>query len=249
MYTNVDGQNIYFDVSGDIADNLPVVYIHGAGKTHLVWKNQMNISIPGYVQVAPDLPGHGKSEGSGFNNIDDYTDFVLKFLKSLQKEKMILAGQSMGGAITINFALKYPEFLKGIILIGTGAKLRVKDEILQEAKEGKSYFEKAYSKKTAKTIIEAAEKDFNETEPLVRYYDFVACNIFNKMEDISNIDVKTLIICGIDDELTPLKYSEYLHRKIRGSILITVPDAGHMVMWENHSKVNSKIIEFIEEIK
>ena len=112
MYTNVDGQNIYFDVSGDIADNLPVVYIHGAGKTHLVWKNQMNISIPGYVQVAPDLPGHGKSEGSGFNNIDDYTDFVLKFLKSLQKEKMILAGQSMGGAITINFALKYPEFLK-----------------------------------------------------------------------------------------------------------------------------------------
>jgi pimeloyl-ACP methyl ester carboxylesterase len=248
MFVRVEEQNIYFDANGDIANNIPVVYIHGAGKTHLVWKNQMKISIPGYVQIAPDLPGHGKSEGKGYNSIDDYTDFVLKFLKSLNKEKMILAGQSMGGAITINFALKYPEFLKGIILIGTGAKLRVKDEILQEAKSGKSYSEKAYSKKTPKAIIDIAEKDFSETEPIVRYNDFFACNNFDKMEDISKIDIKTLVICGMDDELTPLKYSKYLHDNIKGSILKTIPDAGHMVMWEKFDEVNSAIIEFINEL-
>ncbi|MBC7196932.1 MAG: alpha/beta hydrolase, partial [Deferribacterales bacterium] len=89
MFVKVEEQNIYFDANGDITNNIPVVYIHGAGKTHLVWKNQMKISIPGYVQIAPDLPGHGKSEGKGYNSIDDYTDFVLKFLKSLNKEKMI----------------------------------------------------------------------------------------------------------------------------------------------------------------
>jgi len=52
----------------------------------------------------------------------------------------------------------------------------------------------------------------------------------------------------MDDELTPLKYSKYLHDNIKGSILKTVPDAGHMVMWEKFNEVNSAIIEFINEL-
>jgi pimeloyl-ACP methyl ester carboxylesterase len=62
---------------------------------------------------------------------------------------------------------------------------------------------------------------------------------------VEKIDLPTLIICGEEDELTPVKYSGFLHERIRTSRLETLPHAGHMVMLESPDAFNLKVKEFI----
>ena len=248
MLLDVNNLNIHYDFNGKIGADTPVLYTHGAGNSHHSWVNQLSANIEGYVQIALDLPGHGVSEGPGFKSIDDYTDFIKSFVDALGISNFVIVGNSMGGAISQTFALKYQNYLKGMILIGTGAKLRVKKEILEGALRGESYANKAYSNITDYELVKEAEKDFYKTSPQVRHDDFYACDNFDVMDKISKIDVPTLIICGKDDELTPVKYSEYLHSKIENSELKIIPEAGHMVMWEKPKEVNEAITKFVTNL-
>jgi pimeloyl-ACP methyl ester carboxylesterase len=141
--------------------------------------------------------------------------------------------------------------VKGVILIGTGAKLRVLPDILEgiihdREKTVRAVVELALSNKAAaplKTI------DFDETMKCsaeVIYKDFSACDRFNITGSINSLSVPALIICGAEDSLTPPKYSSYLNREIEGSKLVLIEDAGHMAMIEKPDQVNRAIELFVK---
>jgi pimeloyl-ACP methyl ester carboxylesterase len=67
------------------------------------------------------------------------------------------------------------------------------------------------------------------------------------MNEVEKINLPTLIICGNEDELTPVKYSQFLYRRMKGSRLEILPGAGHMVMMESAGIFNEKIGEFITQ--
>ncbi len=79
------------------------------------------------------------------------------------------------------------------------------------------------------------------------YRDLAACNAFDIMTRIHEIQLPTLIICGTEDRLTPVKYSQYLHDKIVSSTLHIIPDAGHYVMREQPEAVNHVIEDWIDK--
>ena len=107
----------------------PLVLVHGAGGNLMHWPGALR-RLPGHTVYALDLPGHGKSGGAGRAEIGAYADVVRGFAEALGLVPFVLAGHSMGGAIALEFALRYPARLAGLILVGTGAKLRVAPEIL-----------------------------------------------------------------------------------------------------------------------
>jgi pimeloyl-ACP methyl ester carboxylesterase len=84
--------------------------------------------------------------------------------------------------------------------------------------------------------------------PEVLYGDFLACNRFDLREEVERIDLPTLVICGREDELTPVSYSEFLHRRIKGAALEIIPDAGHMVMMEAPDPFNRAVRDFVLSI-
>jgi pimeloyl-ACP methyl ester carboxylesterase len=243
----VNNIDVYFIKNNYSHNKNPVVFIHGAGNTSYTWYNQLSINLTQYYPLVVDLPGHVRSSGEGFNEIERYSEFILSFIDTLRLEHVVLSGHSMGGAIALDFALKYPNRLNRLILIGTGAKLRVAKEVLENTKKGFSYSYYAYSLKTDKSLFDLAEKEFPLTDPIVRYNDFVACNSFSVMDKINMINVDTLVIVGRDDQLTPVKYAEFLTREIKNSKLKIIDDAGHNVMWEKPDEVNLTIKNFLEE--
>jgi pimeloyl-ACP methyl ester carboxylesterase len=185
-----------------------------------------------------DLPGHGKSEGSLLSNIEDMTEFIDDFIGALFLEKFVLVGHSMGGAIAQEFALHYPEKLRGLILIGTGARLKVSREILGNLAAGQMPF-----------------KDFshlfgpmNEFSPAVYWADFEACNKFDRVLSVEKIKVPSLIIVGDEDVMTPVKYSQFLSSNLLNSQLRIIKGAGHMCMLEKPTEVTEEIINFIDEL-
>jgi pimeloyl-ACP methyl ester carboxylesterase len=226
-----------------------LVFIHGAGGTHRVWRYQVS-AFPG--SVALDLPGHPK--GTGYDTIPQYAEFVTETIAERALRSVVLVGHSMGGAITIQIALARPFFLTGIVLVGSGARLRVtsiiKDEVTRDyAHAAEVIAQRAYSPKSDAKLRKAAVEELLEVPAGVTYGDFQACDRFDKMNEIDCIDLPTLIVCGEDDVLTPVKYSQYMKERIRNARIVVIPGAGHSVMLEKPEELNNVLRSFVAEIR
>ncbi len=217
-----------------------------------MWNKQSDYLHSFMEVVLVDLPGHGSSPGEGCDSVEEYRDEVYETLDRLNVGRYYVAGHSLGGAVTMSLALAYPDVMRGIVLIGTGARLRVLPQILQRIKRDKEntvhdIVTLAFSKDAAPAM---KKDDFDETMKCgadVIYRDFRACDRFDIMDSVGSLKTPTLIVCGSNDSLTPPKYSRYLNRAIQGSRLVLVPYAGHMVMIEKPQEVNRAIREFVSE--
>jgi pimeloyl-ACP methyl ester carboxylesterase len=236
--------------SGLSRERETVLFIHGAGGGAFAWSYQKRFFEERFNPIIIELPGHGESGGEGEGEIEKYVGHVHSFLKVLGLEKIFLVGHSMGGAIVQAMALSHPEMVRGVVLVGTGVRLKVFPMILNGIRD---HFEEivrkmapmAYSHKTPRDLVEQGIRELMRCSPEVVYGDFLACDRFDVMKEVEKIDLPALILCGEEDELTPVRYSEFLHRRIRGSRLEVLPNAGHMVMMESPDAFNQKVAAFI----
>jgi pimeloyl-ACP methyl ester carboxylesterase len=192
------------------------------------------------------LPGH--PTGSGFRTIKRYTESVREYLEENGITNPILVGHSMGGAIAIEYALSHTD-LEGLVLVGTGARLRVRQDLMTKITKdydeaSRSIAQLSVSPSCDPLLLERIAREMLRIDADVTYGDFEACNSFDRMNDVSKIATQTLIVCGADDLLTPPKYSEYLHKKIQNSKLIIMPRAGHSVMLEKYREFNEAVEAF-----
>jgi pimeloyl-ACP methyl ester carboxylesterase len=227
-----------------------ILFIHGAGGGQYTWSYQKGFFEKRFNPIIIELPGHGGSGGDGEEEIGRYAEHVYSFLKAMGLSKVFLVGHSMGGAIVQTLALTHSEVIKGIVLVGTGARLRVFPVVLNGVKNDfeetvRKITQFAYSRKAPADLIEKGVFDLIKCRPEVLYGDFLVCDRFDIMNEVEKIDLPTLILCGEEDELTPVKYSQFLQNRIKGSKLEVLPHAGHMVMMECAGAFNEKIAEFI----
>lgn len=227
-----------------------LIFIHGSGMSGKMWYEQKKDLEEYFDLIFVDLPGHGKTPDYNCKSVEDYRDSLYETIKAKSLDPCYLAGHSLGGAITISFALAYPNLLKGITLIGTGAKLRVLPKILNEIKGNKSEIVEyiinlSFADKASAELKDYFKKLMLECDADVIFRDFNSCDRFNVMDMVELIKIKTLILCGNEDLLTPPKYSNYLNNKIKGSKLSIIEGAGHMVMVEQPKQVNGEIKKFV----
>lgn len=117
--------SLYYSFHHNInSENPPLVLIHGAGGMNLYWPLQIR-RLPGYDVYAIDLPGHGKSDTcDGQQTIGDYGKYFVQWLESIHLRRAVFIGHSLGGAIALTLAIHHPEYVVGLVLIGSGARLR-----------------------------------------------------------------------------------------------------------------------------
>ncbi|MCS7121841.1 MAG: alpha/beta hydrolase [Archaeoglobaceae archaeon] len=223
----------------------PIVYIHGSACDATIWKDQVE-EIGGY---ALDLPNHGMSDKVEVSRIDDYAYFVAKFVEKKLK-KAVLVGHSLGGAVIQKVYENYKEVVKALILIGTGARLRVLPDFLIGLKERPRETVKIFLK-YAFSNEKIAEKflDIFVERSFILLKDLILCDSFDLLDKYRSgefrIEVPTLIIVGSEDKLTPVKYSQFFKNNIPSSKLVVIENASHMVMIEKPKEVNDAIKEFL----
>ena len=232
----------------------PVILIHGAGGTHLLWPSEVR-RLPGHRILALDLPGHGKSGGRGRQSISEYVEAILVWMDSLGVHRSIFVGHSMGGAVAISLALDHAEHVIGLGLVSTGARLSVAPQLLESASSPSTFYKAtemimnwSFSPHADARLVELAARRMDEIRPSVLHGDFLACNSFDEMGRIVQIRQPTLILCGAEDRMTPVRYSQFLGDSIPGSILKTIPDAGHMVMLEQPKAVAKAMADFLANL-
>lgn len=244
----------YFAHEAENFSRLPVILIHGAGGHHLYWPPQIR-RLHNQRIFAVDLPGHGKSGGIGHHTIDDYVGEILGFMKALRFNAAVLVGHSMGGAIALETAIRYPKRVLGLGLVGSGARLRVAPTILQSASDPSTFADTvhminaySYAPQTNARLKELGEQRMLETRSTVLYGDLLACDAFDVMDRLSKISAPTLILCGAEDKMTPLRNSEFMRDHIAGTRLEIVPNAGHNVMLEQPNQVAEILADFLDAI-
>ena len=249
-YVTVAGERTFYALyQGDVRGKRNLVLVHGAGGSHLDWPAPLR-RLRGANVYALDLPGHGRSEGPGRSGIADCRDFLLAFLDALDLERATVVGHSMGGAIALDFALHYRDRLAGLVLVGSGARLRVAPAILTGIL---SDFEAtvdlvcdyAFGPSASEQLRRLGRQRLLKTPPQVLHGDYVACDAFDVMERLGEVRCPTLVIGGTADMLTPPKYAVYLRDHIPGAELVLVDAAGHMVMLEKPEVVARAISKFI----
>ena len=229
---------------------IKTVFIHGSGGNAGLWHKVMEELRGEYESLAVSLPGHGESEGQGMKTIPEYREFLKDFFNTLGLENIVLGGHSLGGGIVQDFALRYPEKLKAILLMGTGARLRVLPEALEALRqmaEGlmEPKFEPwGFAENASPEVLAEGKREWAKTGSRVRYQDMMACDQFDIMAELDKIRLPALILCGREDRLTPVKYSDYLNKKIAGSKMEIIEGAGHMVMLEAPGALSQAILKF-----
>lgn len=248
--------NLYYSHHQDVgAENLPLVLIHGAGGMHLYWPVELR-RLRGHNVYAIDLPGHGKSEDrDGQQTIEDYARYLIHWLAAMQLRRAFFIGHSMGAAIALTLAIQHPEYVVGLALVGAGARLRVHPELLSYAADPTTFYKStdmlvtcSFSASTPPRLVELASKRLEATRQSVFYGDLLACNRFDVMDQLAAIQQDTLVICGAEDQMTPVRYAQFLTSSIPHAQLRVIPDAGHMVMLEQPHLVAENLQSFLKGI-
>jgi len=248
MYLEFEDKKIFYNIR-ESGKAKALIFIHGSGGSSYTWKNQLSLDID-YDLITLDLPSHDKSDNFSDLSLHLYVDVVHQLIKSLNYEKVILCGHSLGGAIVQQYYFTYPKNVSGLILFNTGGKLRVAPFILKSLKSNYQEFldslpAGAFYRATPKETIELYIQETSKISADVTYNDFKICDGFDVLSKLSSIEVPCLIIVGKNDQLTPVKYSEFFHNSIKNSELHIINKAGHMVMLEKPDEVNQVIENFI----
>lgn len=266
-YAYVRGHATYFyyvgattlpDVIPDLSRGTKLIMLHAAGSNGHSWHYQLDYLGNQHSPVALDLPGHGRSAGvEGLRSIQDYSDFVIAFADALKIDSAVFVGRSMGGAIAMDLAMRYPGRARAIVLIATAAKFDLPAERIEGmravtmGRSPQSFTTDGYSPKTIKERFEIVREGWGEqirTDPRVRYTDMVACSQVNLSHGIERIERPTLILAGSDDLVTPPANAEFIHSRIRGSRLTVIPESAHNLTTERPAEANAALEQFLAEL-
>ncbi|GAI30037.1 unnamed protein product, partial [marine sediment metagenome] len=193
---------------------MKLLFIPGSGCGKKAWVYQTEY-FSGSEAIA--LPGH--PEGRPRSSIDGYVEWLHDYIYHQQYQDVVLVGHSMGGAVAQLYGLKYGDEVKALVLIGTGARLRVLPDWLKAVEEMVTD-EAAWIKylaerhrSTAPEIRRVVIEERMRIGPAVMLNDLLGCDKFDIMDRVHNIKLPTLVICGSEDERTPVKYAHYLASK------------------------------------
>lgn len=238
--------------SGDL-----IVLLHGWGSNIKLFSNLIDLLSKKYTVVAMDMPGFGESqEPPSAWCVDDYVDFVIKFLADYDAKQVMLLGHSFGGRVIIklNSRKDLPFTVSKVILVDSAGilppKSNKKSWRTRKYKMGKAFLSTKIMRKIAPDALEKlrvkyGSADYVAASPLMRQ---VLVKVVN--EDLEpllpNIKCPTLLIWGVNDTATPLSDGEKMEKLIPDAGLVKLENAGHYSFLEQQFLFNRVMCSFMK---
>ena len=268
-FITIKGMNVHYKDQGNKLDKLPLILLHGTGASLHTWDDCIKKLDSSKRIITLDLPAYGLTgpDPNRDYSISAYISFVEEFVSKLGLSKFILGGNSLGGMISWNYALKHPTKVVKLILIDSaGFKFESKSKPLAfrlaripVLKNGLLYISPKF---VAKKSVENVYFNKSLVTPVIidRYFDLFLregnrqafidrmTEIYNDVEpeNLSKLHQKTLIIWGENDELIPLEYGHLFSQKIMEDTLIVIENCGHVPMEEKYEETAIAINNFLK---
>lgn len=220
-----------------------LILLHGAGNRayHL---GGLAAALPGRAVIVPESRGRGSSAGMPSGTLAVRAKEIVEFIDALHLDEVVLIGHSLGGAMALEIALLEPPEVRALVLISTGAKLRVREEIFGAVRDGALLFDPYAPELAAKerayfTALEASVP----TEAAL--LDWISADGFDRMKEVRTITLPAFVLAGEDDAMTPPKYARYLAETMQSAELHIVKGAAHMMAAERPREIGILIEAFL----
>lgn len=233
-----------------------LVFIHGpgAGGCAEAFRYQLD-HFPG--SLAPNLPGH--LSGTSCPSIERYTDWVRGWLWAQGEQRdLVLVGYTLGSCIALQYALDYPEEVKGLVLmtVAIRPKKRAPDMLNMRLQAAEDPAVQARWIATMRDTMHFMDPAFQErliachqqVGPRSQYHDLVIIDRFDVRDRISALKTPLLLIRGMDDPLAPEEYEREIHEAVPGSQYLPLRQSGHFPMAEHPETVNQAIQRFLDTL-
>lgn len=261
-YFKYNDFNIYYDVSGS---GKPIVILNGIMMSTLSWEPFVNSLSQNNMLIRLDFLDQGKSSKVNYSYTHDLQIEVLKaLLDHLNLNKVNLVGISYGGEIALGFTVKYQNYVDRLVLFNSSSYTSswLKDIGRSWIKAGKTYDAEAYYKTTIPIIY--SQEFYEKNCDFIKARENILLNVFSNREFIDamerltlssesfdvterlhEIEVPTLIVSADKDYLTPKENQEQLHKLIKNSHLVNIPNCSHASMYDKPIIFLSLILGFI----
>ena len=225
------------------ADTPAAICLHGSGADSVVWGYQVSRLSKQIRIIAPDLPGHGQSEGEALDSAEAYALWFNRFAQALELDTFFLMGHSFGGAIVQEYARLHPEKLKGIILIATGTVFTLSN-VYRELHANGIDVENLHSAEIPHSIRQGYAILKKVSGPLL-HADLMAAGCFDSTPWIASVQVPALVLWGNADFITPRELPEALAQALPQASFQIIEGSGHVLMVEAPKPFNTAVAEFI----
>jgi len=257
-YVVVDGGKLYYEMAGK---GPAVVLLHDGMVPCTIWDEQFQWLVKDYQVVRYDRRAYGKSTDpkEPYSNIEDLNQVFTQ----LKIERAVIFGMSSGGGLAIDFTLKYPGKVRGLVLVGAvvggygytahmgnrgGHMIPVSERSDQQKMVRYFVWDDPYE--IYKDNVRAKErvwewmKDYPKEDRgagiPVKPADRIA------LKFLSEIAVSTLILVGEYDIPDVHAHAGAINAGINGSGRLIIPGAGHLIPIEQPKLFNAAVIDFLK---
>jgi len=254
-FVTVFGARIHYV---DVGAGPTVILLHGLADDVGVWGSVMPALAAKHRVIALDQVGFGRSDKPLLNyRVSTFVDFLDGFLNELKIKRASLVGNSLGGWVAADFALKHPDRIERLVLSDAA---------------GYAALAKTMDPRALNALHLASREDIRYLGPLTfrdkRFYEdvdlafkqrvtagdsYTVSQLLDSMirgEDVLDnrlavIKQPTLVLWGREDKLIPLSFGERFHKEIAGSRLRVIDNCGHMPHVECPEKFNDALLQFL----
>lgn len=254
--------NIWISYDDIGVGKTPILFLHGFPFNKSMWENQVDFLKDSYRILTLDIRSFGQSLDNHIEvSIELFSNDLIQFMNALELKKVIICGLSMGGFIALNAVKKHPKRFSALILCDTQCAVDTKEQKAKRIETIKeielngisnftsNFLEAVFHEETFATkigLVAKIESDILANTPAIIVSGLKAlASRAETCSSINKIEIPTLIICGREDQVTPLSQSEFMHRIIKNSTLKIIENAGHLSNLEQPEAFNTELLEFL----
>ncbi len=252
----------------DVGSGEPVLLIHGSGPGVTAWAN-WRLTMPALARtrrvIAPDMAGFGYTErraGTRYD-MDLWVGHLVSLLDALGVERTDLVGNSFGGALALAMAVRHPQRVRKLVLMGAaGVHFDLTPGLdavwgYEPTLENMQSIMRVFAFDRSRLTPELTESRYRASirpgyqesfaamfpAPRQRWVNALACH----EQDLPTIRQPTLIVHGRDDQVIPLANSLRLLDLIGPSRLHVFGQCGHWTQIEHADAFNQLVDNFLRE--
>lgn len=255
MKFHVNDFTIYYEKFG--TSDKYILILPGWGDNRVTFRYLIDILKKEYTVYILDYPGFGESPFPNRDlNISDYGYLIKTFIEENKLFDLTIIAHSFGGRIVIDLFKRFNLDINNLILIDI-AGIKPRKNIWKKLKEKTYKILKRIGlilpKKIKNCYLEKlihifGSSDYCKLNPNIRK-TFINIVNYDQKNDISNIDVDTLIIWGENDKDVLLKDGYFINKSIKDSGIVVVPKSGHFPYLDRAYYVNRVILEYLKSYR
>jgi pimeloyl-ACP methyl ester carboxylesterase len=234
-----------------------LLLIHAAwGDAEMSWSSVWTDLARSFTVIAPDLPGFGQSSHLLRHSVPAMVELLKLLLDELNVKRIVVAGNSFGATVALQFANAYPQLCERLVLVNGGYTPLIPGPLrktlgLPVLRQGLGWMMRSmtYSKRALRRAFVHPQNLPHGLLDRIRRnsvpYSKIVLDAWLGMEHpLSKPALPTLLLWGAQDTMAPLKYALFIHKWIPGSTLKLIERSGHMPQVEQSEEFIAALQHF-----